>query len=212
MNIPKIVLFDLGNVLVHIHPEAMLQSLGIDTPENRERFALSIIDIVRRYECGDESTEQFLGRLETLLNKTGEFQTRPNGFSQEKLQQAMLTIIGKPIEGMEEIVKQVATRIPVALLSNTNPLHYELCRQNLPVLQWIPKHFLSYRLGALKPEREIYEKMVRAVGLPPSDILFIDDAEKNLLGAQKIGISTLLFQGSEKLERRLGEMGLVLRQ
>lgn len=208
MNTPKIVLFDLGNVLVHIHPEAMLQSLGIDTPENRERFALPIIDIVRRYECGGESTEQFLGRLETLFNETGEIQTRPNGFSQEKLQQAMLTIIGKPIEGMEEIVKQVATRIPVALLSNTNPLHYELCRQNLPVLQWIPKHFLSYQLGALKPDRKIYENVIRAVGLSPSDILFIDDVEKNLLGAQKIGISTLLFQGSEKLEKRLGEVGL----
>ncbi|MBI3787216.1 MAG: hypothetical protein HY276_03075, partial [Ignavibacteriales bacterium] len=80
INKPKIILFDLGNVLVHVHPEAMLQTLGIDSPENRERFGQPIINIVRRYERGEESTEQFLGRLESLFNGTGELEIHPYGF------------------------------------------------------------------------------------------------------------------------------------
>ena len=208
MNKPKIVLFDLGNVLVHVHPEAMLQTLGIDSPENRERFSRPIIDIVRPYERGEESTEQFLQRLQKLLTG-GESEARPCNFDQEKIKQAMLTIIGKPIDGMEEVVKQVAARVPIALLSNTNPLHYELCRQNLPALRWIPRHFLSYQLGALKPLREIYEKVARVVGVPPPDILFIDDAEPNIAGAQAAGMKTILFRNVGGIEKQLSEMRLL---
>src|SRR3972149_8714762 len=126
MKKPVVVLFDLGNVLVRIHPEAFLRTLGIDTPENRRLYSPKVIEIVKGYERGGDSTEQYLSRLEGLLNH-GEFH-----FGREQIEKAMLSVIGKPLEGMEELVQRVAVGTRVGLLSNTNPLHYHLCLENLP--------------------------------------------------------------------------------
>ena len=46
---PSFILFDLGNVLAHIHPIAFLQSLSINTPENRMYYKSSITEIAKRY-------------------------------------------------------------------------------------------------------------------------------------------------------------------
>ena len=66
---PTFVLFDLGNVLVYIHPEAFLQTLGIDSPENRRYYQPLVIDIVKRYERGDDSTGEFFDRMDELFNR-----------------------------------------------------------------------------------------------------------------------------------------------
>lgn len=200
---PAVVLFDLGNVLVRIHPEAFLQSLGIDTPENRKVYGPKVIEIVKRYESGGDSTEQYLSRLEGLLNH-GEFH-----FVREQIEKAMLAVIGKPIEGMEDLVQRVAAGNRVGLLSNTNPLHYHLCLENLPVLRHIPVHFLSYQLLALKPEPAIYHAVMEAIELPAGEILFIDDSEENVAAAQKIGMQGIRFTERAKLDQELNVIGVI---
>ena len=203
MQKPAVVLFDLGNVLVRIHPEAFLQTLGIDTPENRKMYGPKVIEIVRRYERGGDSTEQYLSRLEGLLNH-GEFH-----FGREQIEKAMLSVIGKPLEGMEELVQRVAVGTRVGLLSNTNPLHYHLCLENLPVLRHIPVHFLSYQLLALKPEPAIYHAVVEAIDLPAEEILFIDDVEENITAARSIRMQGIRFTDPAGLEKALEPLGVV---
>lgn len=197
MKKPAVVLFDLGNVLVRIQPEAFLQTLGIDTAENRKLYGPKVIEIVKRYERGGDSTEQYLSRLEGLLNH-GEFH-----FGRELIEKAMLSVIGKPIEGMEDLVQRVAARTKIGLLSNTNPLHYHLCLENLPVLRHIPVHFLSYQLLALKPEPAIYHAVAEAIELPAEEILFIDDIEENVAAAQSTGMQGIRFADPASLEREL---------
>ena len=203
MKKPVVVLFDLGNVLVRIHPEAFLQTLGIDTPENRKVYSPKVIEIVKRYERGGDSTEQYLSRLEGLLNH-GEFH-----FGREQIEKAMLSVIGKPLEDMEELVQRVAVGNRVGLLSNTNPLHYHLCLENLPVLRHIPVHFLSYQLLALKPEPAIYHAVVEAINLPAEEILFIDDIEENITAALGVGVQGIRFTDPATLEQELKSMKIV---
>lgn len=203
MKKPVVILFDLGNVLVRIHPEAFLQTLGIDTAENRKLYSPKVIEIVKRYERGRDSTEQYLSRLEGLFNH-GEFH-----FLREQIEKAMLSVIGKPIEGMEELVQRVSARNKVGLLSNTNPLHYHHCLENLPVLRHVPVHFLSYQLLALKPEPAIYHSVVEAIELPAEEILFIDDIEVNITAARGIGMQGIRFTDLASLESELQILGVV---
>jgi len=206
----KLVLFDLGNVLVYIHPEAFLQTLGIDTPENRQYYQPSVVEIVKRYERGDDGTEQYLDQLEVLLNGRGA-PHNPAGkkFSRNELTRAMLTVIGQPVAGMEDLVRRVGQSAQVGLLSNTNPLHYELCQSNLPVLRLIPLHLLSFQLRSLKPEPAIFEKVLQRVHITAADILYIDDLEENLRAAEKAGFTSHLFRDRSQLQAVLRDLTLI---
>jgi HAD superfamily hydrolase (TIGR01509 family) len=208
---PSFVIFDLGNVLVYIHPEAFLQTLGIDSPENRHLYQKRIIDIVRAYERGEDSTEKFLENLDKLFNVQGSGEVRHGGnslFSRGDFRRAMLSIIGRPVPGMEELVRSLAPKVPLGLLSNTNPLHFDSCMENLKALQFIPSHFLSYRLKSLKPESGIFEKAIELLQLHPRDILYIDDIRENIEAAERAGLNSHLFVGHEKLVTLLSGLGL----
>lgn len=210
---PAFVVFDLGNVLVHIAPEAFLQTLGIDTPENRLYYQKKITDIVRVYERGDDTTNQFLARLDRLFNSRDGNASHDHGgnriYSADDFRRAMLSIIGRPVAGMEEIVRNLSARVPLGLLSNTNPLHFDSCMEHLALLQFIPSHFLSYRLKSLKPEAKIFEQAVELLQLAAGDIFYIDDIPENIDAAGKIGLNGHLFVGHEELRERLVTLKLL---
>lgn len=211
MQRPSFVLFDLGNVLVHIHPEAFLQLLGIDTPDNRRYYQSFVNAIVFEYERGETSTEQFLTSLEMLFNaRDGEqaHHDRRQRIEREEIQRAMLAVIGQPVVGMEELVRRVASNVPVGLLSNTNPLHFDLCMNDLPSLRLIPNHFLSYRLKSLKPNPTIFREVVKILKLAPGDILYIDDMPQNIDGGRNVGLTCHLFDGREGLDAVLSQFDL----
>lgn len=205
-------MFDLGNVLVHILPEAFLKSLGIDSPENRIYYQKPITEIVQSYERGDDSTERFLENLGTLFN-TRHTVIQPveknHAFSAGDYRRAMLSIIGQPMIGMDEIVRALGARVPIGLLSNTNPLHFDACLEHLAVLRFIPSHFLSYRLKSLKPQPEIFLQAIEFLQLDPGDILYIDDLPDNVEAGRKVGLNGQLFVGQEELRKQLISSGLL---
>ena len=211
---PTFVLFDLGNVLVYIHPEAFLQTLDIDSAENRRHYQPLVIDIVKRYERGDDSTEEFLDRMDDLFNRgSSGSENRPHKrrrqFTREEFEHAMLTVVGNPVPGMEDLVRRVASKTSVGLLSNTNPLHFEVGCKNLRVLQFIPHHFLSYKLRALKPEPLIFQRVMQGLSLDPTEVLYIDDIEENLHAAEQLGLTCHLFRGKSELKEEFTSRGLL---
>jgi HAD superfamily hydrolase (TIGR01509 family) len=208
---PSFVLFDLGNVLVHISPEAFLQRLGLDTPDRRRFYQAHINEIVRQYECGNESTDQFLSRLELLLNGK-EVETangvRMRAIQRDEVRDAMLAVIGKPVEGMFELVAKLSGSVPLGLLSNTNPLHFDWSMEHLPVLRHISSLFLSYRLRSLKPDARIFDQVLTSLQVAPGSIFYIDDMPENVDAGKNAGLNSHLFRGREGLERELRQMGL----
>lgn len=210
MTSPRVVLFDLGNVLVHIHPGAFLQTLGINNREVQSALQPKIIEIVQRFERGKDSTEGFLHRIERLMNSHSSFYpAEGEEFGKEELCKAMLKVIGEPVSGMEEIVKGVSASTRIGLLSNTNPLHYAYCVEYLPVLQRIPTHYLSYQLHCLKPERLIFEKVLRDLEVPAEGVIFIDDAEENVRAAAATGMKGIRFEGIDVLTDQLSRLRIL---
>jgi putative hydrolase of the HAD superfamily len=205
-NKPSVVLFDLGNVLVRIAPEAFLQKLGLDTPENRRFYQPHVTEIVRQYESGTDDTDEFLSKLDALFNGgRGEASGSPRGreFSPDDLRDAMLAIMQTPIEGMLELVTSLSNNVPLGLLSNTNPLHYEMCMNRYPALNHIHSHFLSYRLKALKPQPEIFSKVTKKMAVAPGEILYVDDLPENVEAGRNAGFNSYLFRGYHEFEQRL---------
>lgn len=64
--------------------------------------------------------------------------------------------------------------------------------------------------GMRKPHREIYELMLSRYNIDPSQAVFIDDSEKNIVGSEQVGIKGIHFTNSENLKKSLSSLGLNL--
>lgn len=53
--------------------------------------------------------------------------------------------------------------------------------------------FLSYELGLLKPDIEIYQKVLQKLKALPEEVIFVDDKPKNVAAAESIGIHGIIF-------------------
>lgn len=190
MKKPKAIAFDLGNVLVRIHPDRFFPSLGIVDPERRLKLRDRVVETVQSYERGVLMTYDCLEQLGTIFDYE---------FEKDAIRRAFATILGDPIAGMDRIVEQAARKYTLALVSNTNPIHIALAEANVPSLASLQLRFLSYEMHALKPEPEYYAKLVRGLALQPDDIVFIDDRQENVDAANATGMSGILFQSPEDL-------------
>lgn len=57
----------------------------------------------------------------------------------------------------------------------------------------------SARIGAKKPDTAFFQRAALAAGLPPAEILLIDDTPENIRAAQGCGWDTVLWTGGECL-------------
>lgn len=107
------------------------------------------------------------------------------------------------------IVKRVAARKRVYLVSNTNHLHYQFIRKRYAFPRWVDGAVLSYRLGVCKPDAGIYRAALRRAGVRPEQGLLIDDLPANVEGARRVGMHAILYSGAEALERELKMFGVL---
>ncbi|MFJ8015732.1 HAD family hydrolase [Streptomyces sp. NPDC096339] len=68
-----------------------------------------------------------------------------------------------------------------------------------PWLERFAVRGLSCRIGAAKPEPAAYQWCVRALGLPPGEVLFVDDRNDNVEAARELGLQGHLFTSPEEL-------------
>lgn len=68
-----------------------------------------------------------------------------------------------------------------------------------PWLELFAVRGMSCRIGSAKPEPAAYAWCVREIGLPPGDILFVDDRAENVQAALRLGLQGHVFTSPERL-------------
>ncbi len=113
---------------------------------------------------------------------------------------AMTRGFGPPVPGIAQVVDSLAERCRLALLSNTNAVHWSYARSRYPaLLDKVRPHFVSFELGIMKPQPEIFQHVVSALGVEPKDCLLVDDDDVNVQGARRVGLDGIRFRSSEQL-------------
>ncbi|HYH75074.1 MAG TPA: HAD-IA family hydrolase [Candidatus Saccharimonadales bacterium] len=100
----------------------------------------------------------------------------------------------EPIAPMQDMLRKVSERYRVGLLTNIMPGFVDVMKQR-GLLPNIPYDVIidSSQVKAIKPERRIYEIATQKAGVPPSEILLVDDARANLMAAEKHDWHVLWF-------------------
>lgn len=64
----------------------------------------------------------------------------------------------------------------------------------------------SAEVGVMKPQGEAYMLLAKKLGVSVTELIFIDDTEKSLLNAEKIGYTPILYSDMEKLRYELSNL------
>ncbi|TDB95339.1 HAD family phosphatase [Actinomadura sp. 7K534] len=62
----------------------------------------------------------------------------------------------------------------------------------------------SCRIGVAKPDRRAYEICAERLGVQPSDVVFFDDSERNVLAARETGMRAELFTSPTQVRTLVG--------
>ena len=113
-----------------------------------------------------------------------------------------------PVEENLSLLESLARRHAVALLSNTNPIHWSYIFDRYPALKAARWPFSSHILGALKPDPGIYRSLSEKTGFPLDRMVYVDDREDFIRAADRLGVTALLFDGEQPLRPRFERLGL----
>lgn len=100
----------------------------------------------------------------------------------------------EPITEMHDLVKWAASNYKIGLLTNIMPNQIDTMLKNgiLPNVRY-NAIIDSSVCRAIKPEEEIYRIAEEKAGVPPSEILLVDDGRTNLMAAERRGWKVLWF-------------------
>jgi putative hydrolase of the HAD superfamily len=66
----------------------------------------------------------------------------------------------------------------------------------------------SSRIGAVKPDPQIYLYAAEVASAKPERCLFVDDTPANVAGAEAVGMTALLYAGTGTLPEIAATLGL----
>ena len=198
----KVILFDLGRVLMHIDFDAFPKSLGLFTKEQKEKYDdIQIRNAIIQYETGKLSTPEFQDKLHESFC---------GNFSREEVINAYNAIIVKDNIEIIPFVELCKSKYQIAILSNTSPSHWEKVLRISSVVKLFTHSFTSFQLGVMKPDAAVYKKVCSTFNVSPNEVLFIDDLQENIEGARNVGMMGLVYHNQKQFmqEFNLQEIAL----
>ena len=201
----KVIVFDLGKVIFDYDVNIISKSLSKYSSEqtlfnNMESFMFSNEDLFAKYEKGLVSSIEFYKKMVDILSL--------KNLSFEKFSDIWNNIF-TPKQEVIDLIISLSYRYELALLSNTNELHFDfLYKKHSDFFMNFKKLHLSYLMNLRKPEKEIYEQVVRIHNVEPCNVFFTDDNQQNVYSAMIVGIKAYTFKNVSKLIQDLNSFGI----
>ncbi|MHB8155215.1 MAG: HAD family hydrolase [Candidatus Omnitrophota bacterium] len=199
----KVVLFDLGRVLVdfdHLRSAERMAVFCSKTPRQiYDLFFESSATIA--FEAGKITPEDFYLQVKQMLD------LKLSYISFEPIWNDIFFLSAKN-RSVFSLVNNLRANYKTAMLSNINILHHEYLKKNFPVFGVFDKVFLSFQLGFVKPDKEIYNLVIRELGVEPEEIFYTDDRKELVESAKSLGIRGCVFTNFEQLISELRCQGI----
>ena len=112
-----------------------------------------------------------------------------------------------PYPGATSLLRRLRPTHRLACLSNSNELHTPIHRQAIEPL--FDRYYFSDELGQVKPDREIFDHVIRDLGVSPERIAFFDDTPVNIEAARISGLHAFLVDGIAQVEAQLHDLGII---
>lgn len=208
----KTLIFDLGGVLVSLNRERCLENFSKNLGFNNFGDYLNAYaqkGFFAKYENGDMDSIEFRDEIRKRC-------TREN-VQDEDIDEAFFTFLTHVDPYKVKLLMELKKKYHLLLLSNVNPIGWSKCCElfydanEIDIEDVFEKLYLSYRVKASKPGKEIYEYLIKDSGINPEEALFIDDSKTNIEAGAEMGLNTLYYDVTKNLEEevtgKLKELG-----
>jgi epoxide hydrolase-like predicted phosphatase len=102
-----------------------------------------------------------------------------------------------------DIIDELSKTYKLYMLANESLEGMATKTKKFHLNKYFLKIFNSASLQLYKPDPKVFEKVLRTMKVEPHEVIFIDDQEKNVLAAQKLGITSVLFKDASTLKQDL---------
>jgi len=201
----KAVVFDYGNVIsLHQDPKTMDELAGRVGVE-RDKFVSTLWSLRREYDRGTISSIEYFKIVLSALEVSMD----------EKNIEELIEIDTNSWKNIntetESLMKEIkAAGYLVGILSNMPGDFLAWARKNLPVFSLPHIGLYSCDVNLVKPEEAIYRKLLSMFGVEADELVFFDDKDENIKGAEAIGIKAILWVNPKEARRKLISLGVKL--
>jgi putative hydrolase of the HAD superfamily len=198
---PRFIYFDLGNVLLNFDEDKAARQIADVAGIPVERVKEVVFDgLAGPFERGEMDSRQF---YEILCEQIGK---RPD-YRALKLAASNMFTLNVRIIPIISALQRVGHRL--GILSNTNEMHWQYVCERYTIFSVVFQRFaLSFEIGAMKPEREIYTAAAEIADVAPEEIFFTDDRPDLVAGAREAGFDAVTFVGPAALSDELRSRGV----
>ena len=197
------VVFDIGGVLLDWNPRYLYRQLFEDE-EEMERF-LAEICTLEWHEAHDRG-KPFDVSCAELAAQHPEYAEQIRAWGQRSEE-----MVAGPLEGTVEILRRLkADGLLCYALTNMETETFPLRVERFPFMSWFDGVVVSAFEGVIKPDPEIFRRLIERFDLKPEATLFVDDSQRNVDAARQFGIQAVLFRSPREFEQLLSEVGLLM--
>jgi len=194
----KNIIFDIGNVLLEFKPLDYLKKSFND--DNIEKLLYKEIFQCQEWLHLDRGVLTQDEAVEVISSRNPNYEVHI-----KKCMDNWIDIL-TPIEGTVKILNELKENgYKLYLLSNFHSLAFETVYSKYDFFKHFDGGIISYKEKLLKPETEIYTKLLDTYNLNSEECLFIDDTLVNIEAANSLGINTLHFESHVTLKENLNK-------
>jgi 2-haloacid dehalogenase len=198
------VVFDIGGVLLDWDPRYLYRGL-FDDEASMERFLAEVCTM--QWHAAHDLGVPYAQSCAALAERHPAHARLIWAWSERSED-----MIGGPIAGTVQILRELLdTGVPCYALTNMEAETYPVRRDRYDFLRWFAGTVVSSHERVAKPDPEIFRRLLQRFDLPPETTLLIDDAQRNVDAARRLGLQALRFQSPEQTRRFLEEAGLLVR-
>ncbi len=199
----KNIVFDIGNVLLDFKPREYLEKkgLGISTIDE----VMSCIFNSREWLELDRGSIEVQEAIDNFINSAPKL--RDNIIEVMNDWTSMLRPKADTIE-LLYILKDMGYKI--FLLSNFHEEAFKVVLDKYTFISEVDGYVISWEHKCIKPQKDIYLKLMNKYSLKGEETLFIDDVKDNVQGAEVLGIKGVIFTGVNELKKQLKQYEIIV--
>lgn len=200
--LPKLAIFDLGNVIFSINWDPMYESWsrasGVPVPDLKSLG--NCVEAINLFEINAIDGDSFRRAVNAHLSIN---------LTPKQFQAGWCSIFLDANQQVCELLPPLSQKMKIVAFSNTNEIHAKVWLERYRA-ELAPFHaiYRSSQLGMRKPDAESFSHLLALEKVSPQETVFFDDSLENVESARRLGIQAVLVDRPERVGEYLSQLQL----
>ncbi len=199
----RVVVFDLGGVLIDWNPRHLYRKLFAGDEAAMEDFLATVC--THEWNSCQDAGRSFAEGAALLKAEHPDQAALIDAYGAR-----FGEMLSGPIAGSVEILAELKARgTPLYGLTNWSSETYQPAFERFRFLRWFKGILVSGEVGVIKPDPRIFALLFERFAIDPHGAVYIDDVMTNVEAARPFGLHAIHFTGPAALRDELAGLGLL---